>query len=230
MASNDELCASQSMKLAGESEKVFMPAKVVCGGVCQSFMMRSASGNGSGRSTTASTTVKMAELTPMPRPRMRMPASANPGLRVSVRSAVAQIARERLEHREAAAIAIRLLRALETPQRDHRAAAGFVRGHPGAQVVVDVQLQMAVELRGELVLGAPPGERAGQSVDPGSDGFHRSVLLTTKRSQRIGEPRAHVSNPHHSSLGARKRVMIAEVASHWRVSRSICFRPAFVSR
>ena len=48
--------------------------------------MRSASANGSGRSTTALTTVKIAVLTPMPRPRITMPASAKPGLLSSVRT------------------------------------------------------------------------------------------------------------------------------------------------
>ena len=86
IASNDELCASQSRKLAGESEKVRMPGKVDCGGVCHSRTMRSASAKGSGRRTTALTTVKIAEFTPMPRPRMTMPASANPGLLSSVRA------------------------------------------------------------------------------------------------------------------------------------------------
>ena len=86
MASNDWLCASQSRKFAGDSAKVLLPANRFCGGVCHNRMMRSESANGSGRSTTALTTVKIAEFTPMPSPRMTTPAKANPGLLISVRA------------------------------------------------------------------------------------------------------------------------------------------------
>ena len=73
------------MKLAGEMGKVGV-VKRDCGGVCHNRMMRSGSANGSGFSTTAFTTVKMAELTPMPRPRITTPASAKPGVLRSVRT------------------------------------------------------------------------------------------------------------------------------------------------
>jgi hypothetical protein len=48
---------------------------------------RSASVYGSGRSSTALTTLKMAVLAPMPRARVRTATIANPGARTSVRVA-----------------------------------------------------------------------------------------------------------------------------------------------
>ena len=186
-----------------------MPAKVDCGGVCQSRMMRSASANGSGRSTTALTTVKIAVLTPMPRPRMTMPASAKPGLLTQRAHAVAHVADQRLERRQAAAIAIRLLGRLDAAERDHRAPPRLGRRHAGAEVVVDVQLQVALDLGRELALGPSIGEHAEQP--------HATRRAWTSH------------RTFYSSLAARKRVMIADVSSHCRVSRSICFRPALVS-
>ena len=85
MRSNDWFCSSQSMKFAGEMANTGS-VNSVCGGVCHRRITRSASGNGSGFSTTALTTVKMAELTPMPRPRITMPAMANPGLLIKARA------------------------------------------------------------------------------------------------------------------------------------------------
>ena len=85
MRSKTWLCASQSAKFAGDSGNVVSPGNVAGGGVCQIRMMRSASANGSGRRTTALTSVKIAELAPMPRPRMTIAAVVNPGVRMSDR-------------------------------------------------------------------------------------------------------------------------------------------------
>ena len=60
-------------------------------------------------------------------------------------------------------------------------------------------------------LGPAAREHATHAKQPGPDGPHGSLL-------------------RHSSFVARKRAMMAEVASHWRVSRSICRRPALVNR
>ena len=114
------------MKLAGDSANIGEPANSVGGGVCQMRMMRSASANGSGFKTTAFTTVKMAEFTPIPRPRINTPASAKPRLLLNVRTPYRRSRINDSRRRQAAAIAVTLLRLLDAPERDQRAPARFV--------------------------------------------------------------------------------------------------------
>ncbi len=197
------------MKLPGDSAKIGV-VNSPCGGVCHTRMMRSASANGSGFNTTALTTVKIAVLTPMPRPRMTMPASAKPGRLDQRADAVAHVAQQRFKRRQAAAIAIRLLGALDAAERDHGAAAGLGRRHAGADVVVDMQLQVAFDLRRQFPLGSL-----------------RCRTRRTAASTRLVQISCQVLQSFPSA--ARNRVMIALVSSHWRVSRSICLRPALVN-
>ena len=132
-----------------------------------------------------------------------------PGILHEHPAAEFQVGHEGLEAGQTAAIAMGFPGAGNAADPDERLAARFVRCHAGADVVVGVQIDVALQLVGEVPLaGAGPNE-AGDSRPP--------------RAQR-----SHVSPPY-SSLAARKRVMIADVSAHCRVSRSICFRPALVS-
>lgn len=52
---------------------------------------------------------------------------------------------------------------LHAAQRDERLPTGLVGCHAGAQVVVDVQLEMALDLGGQVALEAVAGERGRQA-------------------------------------------------------------------
>ena len=66
-----------------------------------------------------------------------------------------------LDERHRALIAIRLFHRFESSQGEARLAPGLVRREAAAQVVVDVQREMALDLVGELTLaGAVPEEAA----------------------------------------------------------------------
>src|SRR5258708_28625398 len=80
MPSKAWLRLRQSRKLAGDTENVGMPGKLVCGGVCQICTNRSGSSNGRGRSNTALTTLKMAVFAATPRPSVKIAFALNPGL------------------------------------------------------------------------------------------------------------------------------------------------------
>ena len=122
---------------------------------------------------------------------------------------VPQIPAERVERGNAAALPVLLLDDVDAAQLHQCVAARLGWCHTGAQVVVDVTLQVAVELFAEIPLEAPP-EQARQT-----------------------QPRHAKDIParcYQVSLGARNRARISVVCSHSFASRAICFRPAFVSR
>ncbi len=166
---------------------------------------RSGSWYGNGANSTPLTTLKMALLAPMPSASVRDAGRGERRVAAHAAQRVARVLNHRLETRQAAAIAMRLADARDAAQFREGAAARLGGRHAGAEVVVDVQLQVAVELGVELALGAGAAEDAGEANQPGA-----------------GES-------HDGSSPVRKRVMIAEVSSHCRVSRSICRRPARVS-
>src|SRR3954451_16817682 len=85
--SNDWLSRCQSRKFAGDNEKVAIPGNVDCGGIWNGRTSRSGSLNGSGRSSTALTMLKMAVLAPMPSARTAATANAYDGVRTNTRSA-----------------------------------------------------------------------------------------------------------------------------------------------
>ena len=71
---------------------------------------------------------------------------------------------------------------------------------------VDVHRDQRFDLVGELAVRTIRSDEAEYSGEP------------TPRRSHVG-----------SSFEPRNRAMISAVASHWRVSRSICFRPARVN-
>src|ERR1700730_4934332 len=78
-------CRCQSMKLAAETENWVIPGKLLAGGTCHTCTSRAGSWNGSGRRSTAFTTLKMAVFAPMPRARTMMAAAVKPGFLRSTR-------------------------------------------------------------------------------------------------------------------------------------------------
>src|SRR5262249_41009888 len=76
----------------------------------------------------------------------------------------ADILDQMLNDRKTAAIAVQLLRLLEPAQVDQRVSARLLRCHAGADVVIDVHLQMAVELHPHLALVPVESERAGETT------------------------------------------------------------------
>src|ERR1700741_5331338 len=63
---------------------------------------------------------------------------------------VAQILEQRLDEGKRTPLAIELLGGLEATELHERLAAGFLRSHAGAQIVIHVHLEMAFHFGGEL--------------------------------------------------------------------------------
>ena len=57
-------------------------------------------------------------------------------------------------------------------QLNQRVPASLLRSHPGAQVVLDVHLEMALEFFRHLLLATPAAKQAGQTDQPGSKWSH----------------------------------------------------------
>ncbi len=119
----------------------------------------------------------------------------------------AQVLPAALDHRQRGPIVVRLTGRTDTAQLQHGLAAGLGLVHTRAQVVVDVQLQVALELVDELAIAAVAANGTREPPQPGAK-------------------RSHDFPPS----GARKRSRMAVVVRHSPVSRSTCFRPARVSR
>ena len=97
-------------------------------------------------------------------------------------SADLQVEPEGLEAGQAAAIAMGFSGAGNTADPDERLAARLVRSHAGADVVVGVQIDVALQLVGEVPLaGAGPNE-AGDSRPPRAQRSHGSVAFLSLRS------------------------------------------------
>ncbi len=109
-----------------------------------------------------------------------------------------------LEDRHSGARAVLLPQRTDAAEANDGRPSRFVRRHAGAQVVVDVQLQVALDLAIEIVRASSGEEGAG-------------------------EPRHPDTKPSHGVLGEKKRAMMPAVRCHSRASRSSCFRPARVS-
>ena len=73
-----------------------------------------------------------------------------------------------LNLRKAAPIAVPLFRLLDTTKRNHRLAARFHRRHADAEIVVNVQLQVALELGAQFAITAIFAEHGGQPQQPGA--------------------------------------------------------------
>src|SRR5262249_48914274 len=110
-----------------------------------------------------------------------------------------------IEHGEPSLIAVDVLRPLHAAERDPRLTAGVVGRHAGADVVVDVKLEMAAEFGVDVSIAADADDRRKQSDEPAGEASHEAA-------------------------GPRKPARMSVVSSHWRASRSSCRRPALVSR
>ena len=107
----------------------------------------------------------------------------------------AQVLHQVFEPGQSVALAHGLLRLLQTSESDKRLAACLFRRHSGAEVVVDVHLEMALQLCGDFVARAPCAEQATKADPQCSEGAH-----------------------HPSSAGERKRATIAVACSQLRAS------------
>ena len=117
IAAKPRVCACQSRKLGSDTLAPRLPVSPIW----NSCTMRSASGYGSGRSSTPSTTVNIAAAAPMPSPMVRIAVSENDGTRASERPA---IRRSRLRSRSQAPRSSSAVasRACTTPPNFRRAA------------------------------------------------------------------------------------------------------------
>ena len=99
-----------------------------------------------------------------------MAGSVKPGVLIRPADAVAEVASQRLDQRDAAPVAVGLLGLLDAAKRDQRLPPRLAGRHAGAQVVVDVQLQVAGELFVELALTARTAEERSQREPPRREG------------------------------------------------------------
>ena len=97
-------------------------------------------------------------------------------------SADLQVENEGLEAGQAAAIAMGFPGAGHTADPDERLAARFVRCHAGADVVVRVQIDVALQLVGEVPLAGTGPNEAGDSRPPRAQRSHRSIPFPSLRS------------------------------------------------
>ena len=151
----------------------------------------------------ASTNAKSAPLAPIPRASTPTAVAANVGLRDSWRAAKRRSCRKCSTNGRPARSRQASFVASTPPSFSDGLAPRLVQGQPRADVVVDVHLQVALDLRGQLALS--PSARPA-----------------------AGEPRQHrPQRPHdRSGRGDRKRSRMAVACSHSRVSRASCRRPA----
>jgi hypothetical protein len=119
----------------------------------------------------------------------------------------AEVLHEIFEPRQRVTLAHGLLRLLHAAKADERLTASLFGSHPGAQIVLDVHLKMALQLGGEVFVRAPCAKQTTKADPQRSEGAH-----------------------YASSAGERKRATMAAACSQLRASRSSCFRPARVSR
>ena len=138
---------------------------------------RSGSAYGSGRSSTASTTVKIAVLAPMPSASVRSAASGEARRASQHADAVARVLPERVEERQAALIAPGLGDLRLAAELEPRRAAGRGRVEPAGAVALFEHL--AVE--GEL--GRQVARPAGRSpmAPPARASNSRSVMAARSR-------------------------------------------------
>ena len=162
----------QSRKFAGDTVKRVMPGKASGGGVCQTNVRRSASGNGRGRSRTACTTLKMAVLAPMPSASTTMAATEIPGPLAQHAHRVAQVAEQGLERGQAAAVTMLLARPLQAADLQHGLAPRFHGAQPAPQAIVDVQLEVAVELGVEIAVAPLAREHTAEPNHPRAQASH----------------------------------------------------------
>ena len=87
-----------------------------------------------------------------------------------------QVEHEGREAGQAAAIAMGFPGAGHTADPDERLAARFVRCHAGADVGVGVQIDVALQLVGELPLAGAGPDEAGDSRPPRAQRSHGSFL------------------------------------------------------
>src|SRR5688572_28151802 len=95
------------------------------------------------------------------------------------------ILQERLERRQAVAIAILLFRLLDTAERENGLSPGLDGRHPCADVVVDVVLKMTLHLRGELVLQPFAAEQTAQAQNGRSNASHVGHYMARSVSARV---------------------------------------------
>ena len=98
-----------------------------------------------------------------------------------------------------------LFERFDTAEFQQGGPAGFVRRHAESEIVVNVQLQMAIDFGGEI----------GVALS----------FLRKKPAARISQARSFSSG----SLRTKKRATIAVVCAHSRASFPSCFLPARVS-
>ncbi len=87
--------------------------------------------------------------------------------------AIADIPEQRFEPRNAAAVAIALFRLLQAAELDERLATRFFGSHPAPEIVLDMHLDMALELLGQLAVLSPFVNQAAPPHEPATQSPHK---------------------------------------------------------
>ena len=164
-------------------------------------------GKAMGCSSTVFTMENSAVLTPMPSAKVMTTTAGKSRRFAQLAQCEAEVLQQVLKPGQRVALAHRLLRLLHATHLDQRLATSLFSGHPGAELVLDVHLQVALQLGSDFVVRAPRAEQTTKADPQRSEGAH-----------------------HASSAGERKRATMALACSQLRASRSSCLRPARVSR
>ena len=111
-------------------------------------------GYGNGRSSTALTTLKIAVLAPIPSASVTTTVAVNPTVLPQDTERIDDVLTQRIEDRQSAAVAVAFRGLCDATEGDQRGPARLGRCHAGADVVVDVQLNMAGQLGVEFAVVA----------------------------------------------------------------------------
>ena len=119
-------------------------------GTSQSCTMRSASGNGGLRISTAFTKLNIAAVPPMPRASVRIATSVKPGDFLSCRAPEFQIGCQHVQRVARAFVADIFFHHFLASQFQPRSAPRLVASHSGAHVFFDEQVHVRVQLSFEV--------------------------------------------------------------------------------
>ena len=128
----------------------------------------------------------MAAFAPMPSARVRRAAIREPGPAEECPHPVADVVEGRLDHRQAALLAVRFLHLRRSSETPARCRAGLADAHPPPHVLVHEHLEMKVDLVVQVVVTVHAPEEAGEA---GPQPAHRSIL--TECRDRVDAQRAH---------------------------------------
>ncbi len=121
--------------------------------------------------------------------------------------AVAKVLPERFQHRQAALIAVSLLRGLDSSQFDHGLAARLLGCHAQAEIVLDVHLKMAFDLLIEFPVLSLRLKQAAEPHHPSAQFSHGTswlVISGQAHGQTIERRTSNIERPMRHAQGLER--------------------------